>query len=90
MDHRERFIRTIERKPVDRPATWIGEPVSAAIPALLKHFGAASFNDLKRKIDDDVYHVNIPVPIPDQQPYRCGLQIRQTPRGRQQLRGNGP
>ena len=64
MDHRERFIRTIERKPVDRPATWIGEPVSAAIPGLLKHFGAASFNDLKRKIDDDVYHVNFPYQSP--------------------------
>ena len=64
MDHRERFIRTIERKPVDRPATWIGEPVSAAISALLKHFGAASFNDLKAKIDNDVYHVNFPYQSP--------------------------
>jgi uroporphyrinogen decarboxylase len=64
MDHRERFFRTIERKPVDRPATWIGEPVHAAIPALLKHFGVESFSDLKKKIDDDVYHVNVPYQSP--------------------------
>ena len=64
MDHRERFYRTIERKPVDRPATWIGEPVQASIPGLLKHFDVGSFGALKRKIDDDVYHVNIPYHSP--------------------------
>ncbi|MFT3849000.1 MAG: uroporphyrinogen decarboxylase family protein [Propionivibrio sp.] len=64
MDHIERFIRTIERQPVDRPATWIGEPVHAAIPALLKHFGVDSFIELKKKVDDDVYHVNIPYQSP--------------------------
>ena len=64
MDHIERFVRTIERKPVDRPATWIGEPVHSAIPALLKHFGVDSFLDLKKKVDDDVYHVNVPYQSP--------------------------
>lgn len=64
MDHRERFYRTIERQPVDRPATWIGEPVHTAIPALLQHFGVASFTDLKKKVGDDVYHVNIPYQSP--------------------------
>ncbi len=64
MDHKERFLRTIERKPVDRPATWIGEPVHDAIPALLKHFGASSFADLKRRVGDDVYHVNVPYESP--------------------------
>jgi uroporphyrinogen decarboxylase len=64
MDHRERFFRTIERKPVDRPATWLGEPVHAAIPALLDYFGVDSFMALKAKLDDDVYHVNIPYQSP--------------------------
>ena len=64
MDHIERFVRTIERKPVDRPATWIGEPVHTAIPALLKHFGVDSFIELKKKVDDDVYHVNVPYQSP--------------------------
>lgn len=64
MDHIERFYRTIERQPVDRPATWIGEPVHSAIPALLKHFGVESFLELKKKVDDDVYHVNVPYQSP--------------------------
>ena len=64
MDHIERFVRTIERKSVDRPATWIGEPVHSAIPALLKHFGVESFIELKKKVDDDVYHVNVPYQSP--------------------------
>ena len=64
MDHRERFYRTIDRQPVDRPATWIGEPVQAAIPGLLRHFGVETFDALKKKIDDDVYHVNIPYHSP--------------------------
>lgn len=64
MDHRERFFRTIARVPVDRPATWIGEPVHAAIPALLKYFGVDSFLALKQKLGDDVHHVNIPYQSP--------------------------
>ena len=64
MDHIERFYRTIERKPVDRPATWIGEPVHSAIPALLTHFGVESFLELKKEVDDDVYHVNVPYQSP--------------------------
>jgi Uroporphyrinogen-III decarboxylase len=64
VDHRERFFRTIERESVDRPATWIGEPVSDAIPGLLAHFGAANFLDMKQKLGDDVYHVNIPYSSP--------------------------
>lgn len=64
MDHIERFVRTIERKPVHRPATWIGEPVHSAIPALLKHFGVDFFLELKKKVHDDVYHVNVPYQSP--------------------------
>jgi uroporphyrinogen decarboxylase len=64
MDHKERFYLTIERKPVDRPATWIGEPVHDAIPGLLKHFGVSSFAELKRKVGDDIYHVNVPYRSP--------------------------
>ena len=26
MNSRERFIATVERKPVDRPACWLGDP----------------------------------------------------------------
>ena len=35
---RERFLATIERKPVDRPASWHGIPAHSAVPALPAHF----------------------------------------------------
>ncbi len=67
MNHRERFFRTIERASVDRPAAWLGEPVHAAIPGLLAYFGVNTFLELKAKLDDDVYHVNIPYSSPTSQ-----------------------
>ncbi len=30
----ERFIATIENKPVDRPACWLGIPTESALPGL--------------------------------------------------------
>ncbi len=35
MNRKERFYATIERKPVDRPASWLGLPVEEALPALV-------------------------------------------------------
>ena len=35
MSRKERFYATIERKPVDRPASWLGLPVEEALPALV-------------------------------------------------------
>ena len=31
MNRKERFYATIERKPVDRPASWLGLPVAEAL-----------------------------------------------------------
>jgi uroporphyrinogen decarboxylase len=39
MDHKERFFATVNREPVDRPASWLGMPISASLPALFEHFG---------------------------------------------------
>ena len=64
MNHYERFMATIERKPVDRPACWLGVPDDYALPALFSHFNVNSVNDLKRKIDDDVYTVEMPYKSP--------------------------
>jgi uroporphyrinogen decarboxylase len=35
-----RFYATVERRPVDRPASWLGIPEKHALPVLLKHFDA--------------------------------------------------
>ena len=60
MTHLERFYATARRQPVDRPACWLGLPDPAALPALLKHFGAADMADLKRAVDDDIWPVEVP------------------------------
>lgn len=64
MTHLERFLATIERRPVDRPAFWLGLPVAGAIPGLLKHFGAADLRDLYVKAGDDIYPVEFPYHSP--------------------------
>lgn len=64
MTHRERFYATIERRLVDRPATWIGEPVSTAVPGLVEYFNVEDLSALKALLGDDVYHVNVPYQSP--------------------------
>jgi uroporphyrinogen decarboxylase len=60
MDKRSRFHATIERRPVDRPACWLGLPVPAALPALHRHFGTSDLRGLRAAIDDDVVPVDLP------------------------------
>ncbi len=60
MDHKERFFATIERKPVDRPACWLGMPVPAALENLFKHFKVSDLRELKLKIGSDIWEVDVP------------------------------
>lgn len=64
MNHMERFYATIERKDVDRPASWLGLPVPSAEKGLLRHFGVSSMDELKKLIDDDIYPVELPYHSP--------------------------
>lgn len=64
MNHIERFYATIERKPVDRPASWLGLPVPKAFKGLFAHFQVDSINAMKFKIEDDVYPVEMPYHSP--------------------------
>lgn len=64
MNHLERFYATIERKPVDRPASWLGLPVAEAEKRLFGHFGVSNINELKKAIDDDIYPVELPYHSP--------------------------
>ena len=57
MDSIERFYATIERRPVDHPASWMGMPTPEAIPALLEYFEVDTFNELKATHADDFYAV---------------------------------
>lgn len=60
MNSLERFIATIERKPVDRPAAWLGMPDHKAIPALCKEYGVNNYHELKLACGDDFYSVEVP------------------------------
>ena len=64
MTHKERFYATVERKPVDRPATWLGLPDPASHDGLFKYFNVDCLDALRVKIDDDVYPVELPYHSP--------------------------
>lgn len=64
MTKKERFHATIERKTVDRPATWLGIPATAAMTALLDQFGASDMRGLKNAIGDDIWPVELPYHSP--------------------------
>lgn len=64
MDRIERFYATIARKPVDRPASWLGLPVPEACDRLLEYFQVSDIDELKAVIDDDIYPVEMPYESP--------------------------
>jgi uroporphyrinogen decarboxylase len=64
MNHIERFYLTAERKSVDRPVCWLGLPDQAAYPGLFDYFKVKSIDELRKRIDDDVYPVEIPYHSP--------------------------
>jgi uroporphyrinogen decarboxylase len=59
MTSKERFFRTVERQPVDRLATWLGLPTSKSLPNLLKYFDVKTEKELRIKLGDDLYPVEI-------------------------------
>ncbi len=60
MNHKERFLATIERKPVDRPACWLGMPVAETYNNLFKYFEVNNLQELKLKVDSDIWEVDVP------------------------------
>ena len=64
MTHRERFYATIERRPVDRPACWLGLPAPAAHSGLFSYFGVSSMDALRTRLDDDICPVELPYHSP--------------------------
>lgn len=64
MNHIERFYATLARRPVDRPASWLGIPDPAALPGLYAYFGVKDMPAFKELLDDDVYPVELPYHSP--------------------------
>jgi len=60
----QRFLNTIERKPVDRPAVWLGLPDTASLPRLFKQMNVTNLDEFKHAIKDDVWTVELPYNSP--------------------------
>ena len=75
MNHKERFLATVARGAVDRPASWLGLPTAQAEPVLLAHFKAGSIDELKRKIGDDIYPVEVPYRHPPSNHIACAFDF---------------
>ncbi len=75
MTHKERFIATINRQPVDYPASWLGLPVPSAIAPLFDHFKVNSMSELKALINDDVYPIEVPYNNPPTNDIGCALNF---------------
>jgi uroporphyrinogen decarboxylase len=51
---------TIERQPVDRPASWLGAPDAESLPALFTEFGVRDLRELQIAVGDDFYAERLP------------------------------
>jgi uroporphyrinogen decarboxylase len=64
MNSAERFNKTISRQEVDRPARWLGIPDERALPGLFRHFGVSGVTELRLKLGDDLFPVELPYESP--------------------------
>lgn len=60
MNSRERFFATAERRPVDRPAAWLGMPDDDAKQGLYARYGVHNDHELKLAVGDDFYSIEVP------------------------------
>lgn len=75
MTRKERFLATVERREVDRPASWIGLPHQDMIPILYQHFGVSNSIELSEKLQDDLFAVAVPYNSPDTNLYHCAFRF---------------
>jgi uroporphyrinogen decarboxylase len=78
MTHRERFFATIANQPVDRPASWLGLPVPAAEPELFRYFQVNTIEELKLKLDDDIFPIEVPYNFPPSNHIACAFKFAKT------------
>jgi len=75
MDSLERFVATIENRPVDRPASWLGIPADSALPGLYEYFGVGGMAGLKAAVGDDVWPVDVPYAHPPANHVACAFDF---------------
>jgi len=64
MSHLDRFMATIAREPVDRPAMWLGLPHPASWPGLQEHFQVKDSRGVNERLNDDVWAIEMPYDSP--------------------------
>lgn len=60
MTGKERFLATVAREKVDRPAVWMSAPVGREMDLLCAHYGVRDWHELQVAANDDVYAFDIP------------------------------
>src|SRR5271157_405439 len=75
MNHKERFLATLARDPVDRPACWFGIPHEGAYPQLFSYYKVASQRELKLAIGDDAWQVDVPYHCPPANHIACAFNF---------------
>ena len=75
MNALERFFATLENKPVDRPASWLGIPAESALPALYEYFGVNDMVGLKAAVGDDIWPVDVPYDHPPANHVACAFDF---------------
>ncbi|HUX98059.1 MAG TPA: uroporphyrinogen decarboxylase family protein [Candidatus Deferrimicrobium sp.] len=75
MNRKERFFATIERKSVDYPASWLGMPASSSHQRLFNYFKVSNISDLKAKIGDDIWPMDVPYNNPPSNHIACAFDF---------------
>ncbi|MDL2236308.1 uroporphyrinogen decarboxylase family protein [Christensenellaceae bacterium OttesenSCG-928-K19] len=78
MNSIERFMKTVAREEVDHPASWLGMPDALSLPGLYEYFGVSDLKELKQKIDDDLYPVEIPYKSPTSDAIYAAFDFQQS------------
>ncbi len=71
----------MERRAVDRPASWLGLPTEKALPGLLSYFQADGLSALRRQLQDDVVAVELPCSFPHSSAIYSALQFAKVSAG---------
>jgi len=75
MTHKERFLATIERREVDYPASWLGDPSKEAEKNLKEYFKVNTIDEVKKVIGDDIYQVEVPYNHPPANHIACAFDF---------------
>lgn len=75
MNRREQFYKTISYEDIEVPAFWLGIPTTNALPGLFKYFHVNSMIELKQKIKDNIWPIELPYHNPPTNHICCAFDF---------------